>query len=108
MAKTKTLVTSVPLSPEQVAQMVDKIGDLKARIAALETQYNADVGVLKSMGVDRYIGEIFEINVFDQTQNRLDMDAVRAKLSQKWIENHTISKDVRIAKVTARLIAKSV
>jgi len=107
MAKPKTIVTPA-LTAEQITAMVDKIGDLKAQIAKLESQYNADVNVLKAMGTDRYYGELFEVNVFDQTQSRLDMEAVRAKLSPQFIAAHTTTKDVRVAKVTARLIAKSV
>jgi len=109
VAKTKTKVLELPaLSAEQITTLVDKIGDLKAQIAKLESQYNADVGVLKAMGVDRYYGDLFEVNVFDQEQSRLDMEAVRAKLSSQFISAHTTTKQVRIAKVTARLIAKSV
>lgn len=105
----KAAVKTVPvLTPEQVSTLVDKIGDLKAQIAKLESVFNADVARLKAMGVDRYFGEWFEVNVFDQEQNRLDMEAVRAKLTPQFIAAHTTTKNVRVAKVTARLIAKSV
>ena len=106
MAKQVKTVTPV-LSAQQVTSLVDKIGDLAAQIAKLESQYKAYIAVLKEMGVDRYYGELFEVNVFDQQQNRLDMEAVRAKLSPQFIAAHTTSKTVRVAKVTARLIARS-
>lgn len=104
MAKSKTALVPT-LAPEQIPALVDKIGKLAAEIAALESQYKADIGALKALGVDRYQGEWYEVNVFDQTRSTLDMAAVRAKLSPQFIAAHTTTTDVRVAKVTARLIA---
>ena len=92
------------LTADQVKELVDKIGELKARLAPELAKLDADIGVLKAMGAERYIGERFEVNVFDAERNTLDMEAVREKLSPQFITAHTTTKTVRTAKVTARML----
>jgi hypothetical protein len=105
MAKAASKTVTPALAPEQIKALVDKIGNLKAQLAPMLAQLDADIDVLKAMGVDRYIGERFEINVFDSERSTLDMKAVRAKLSPQFISAHTTTSTTRTAKVTARLLA---
>lgn len=102
---TKTKKAATPaLTAEQIAALVDKIGNLKAQLAPQLEQLENDLKVLKAMGPERYTGERFEVNVFEQEQNRLDMEAVREKLSPQFIAAHTNTKTVVVAKVTARML----
>lgn len=102
---TKTKKAPAPaLSAEQIKELVDKIGELKATLAPQLAALEADLNKLKAQGVDRYTGERFEVNVFEQEQNRLDMEAVREKLSPQFIAAHTNTKVVVVAKVTARML----
>lgn len=102
--KTKTKPVAPALSAEEITALVDKIGNLKATLAPQLEQLDADLKILKAMGVERYIGDKFEVNVFDKTDSRLDMEAVREKLSPQFIAAHTTTKIVRTAKVAARML----
>jgi len=102
----KTAVKDKPaLTETQVKELVDKIGLLKAQIAPMEEMLKTDIDKLKAMGVNLYLGNLYEVNVFDKEDNRLDMEAVRGKLTTQFITAHTISKTVRTAKVTSRKVA---
>lgn len=100
MAKAKT----APAPVENIPALVDEIGNLKATLAPQLAALEAKINQLKALGVDRYLGDRFEVNVFDKEDNRLDMEAVRAKLSHQFITANTTTKTVRTAKVTARML----
>jgi hypothetical protein len=101
----KTKPAPVTLTAEQIVELVDKIGLLKAQLAPLEEVLKADLNKLKGLGPERYQGQLYEVNVFTQEQNRLDMEAVRAKLSPQFIAAHTTTTEVTVAKVSARKMA---
>ena len=105
MAKTASKTVAPVLDQDAIAELVDKIGLLKAVLAPQLEQLEADLNKLKAQGVARYEGKLYEVNVFEQEQNRLDMEAVRAKLSPQFIAAHTTTKVVRIGKVSSRKLA---
>lgn len=85
-----------------VQGLVDQIGDMKALLAP-QLKRLADLEkALKANGVGRYKGQRYEGNVFEQHRDKLDMDAVRAKLSPQFLTAHTTVVDVTVLKVTAR------
>jgi hypothetical protein len=103
---TKTKPIPVTLTAEQISELVDKIGLLKAQLAPLEDVLKADLNKLKGHGPDRYQGKLYEVNVFEVTSSRLDMEAVRAKLSPQFIAAHTTTSTTLTAKVSARKSAE--
>lgn len=102
----KAALKTVPvLDQDAIVELVDKIGMLKALLAPQLKLLEDDLAKLKAMGPKVYEGKLYEVNVFDQERNTLDMDAVREKLSPQFITAHTTTKDVRIAKVQARKLS---
>lgn len=84
------------------AFLVDEIGRLKAQLAEPLARLKAAEDALKALGAGRYLGMHYEGNVFIQSRDKLDMDAVRAKLSKQFLFAHTTTTDVKVLKVTAR------
>lgn len=105
MSKTATKVAPVILSTDALTELVDKIGLMKAQLAPLEAQLKADIDKLKANGADLYIGNLYEVNVFPVTTDRLDMEAVRSHLSRQFIAAHTNTSTSLTAKVQARKTA---
>jgi hypothetical protein len=85
--------------------IVDRIGSLKAQIAPLEKQLKKLEAELKAQGPGRYEGVNYDATISAYVMSRLDMDAVRAKLSAQFIRSHTIESDVVKITVSARLPA---
>jgi hypothetical protein len=86
----------------ELAALVDLIGEMKAHVAPTLAHLAKLERKLKANGVGRYQGLMYESNVFEQTRESLDMDAVRAKLSPQFITAHTTTKTVTVLKTTAR------
>ena len=88
-----------------MTSIVDRIGALKAQIAPLEKSLKKLQDELKARGPGRYEGELYDANVFTQTRDLLDLDAVRAKLSTQFLTAHTRQSESTVVKVTAKLLA---
>lgn len=84
------------------AALVDEIGDLKARIAPLSEKLKELEAELKSKGEGRYRGDRYDATVSCYDQSRLDMEAVKAKLSEQFKRAHTIVSAITKLNVTAR------
>jgi len=82
--------------------LVDLIGEMKARIAPTLKQLKTLEDKLKAEGPGRYAGLHYEANVFVSEREKLDMDAVRAKLSAQFLRANTSLTSVTTLKVTAR------
>jgi hypothetical protein len=82
---------------------VDHLGVIKARIAELKTEEDRLRTILIENGPGAYEGEFYRASVFQSERHTLDMDAVRAKLSAKWIAKHTNSIEVITVRVVARV-----
>ena len=84
-------------------QRIDIMGELKAQIAALESQYNKHKNtIVEELGAGAYEGEIFRVSVSVSTRETLDMEAVRNHLSPQFIRAHTKVSETTTVRVTAR------
>jgi hypothetical protein len=76
--------------------IVDRLGRLCRRAEAL----GDDIGDLKAAlavrcrGRGAFEGRLFRATVSTFDENRLDMHAVRLKLSQRFIRRHTVTREV--------------
>jgi hypothetical protein len=80
----------------------DALGKLKAQITELEAQAKVFHSVLVAMGEGAHEGELFRATVAKSERAKLDMDAVREKLSAQFIRAHTTFSDVTTVRVVAR------
>lgn len=84
--------------------LVDRIGTLKAQVAAQMDELKALEAELKAGGEGRYQGDLFEATVTISERDTLDMKAVRAKLSRQFIAANTTTTEVTTLRVTARVL----
>lgn len=92
---------------ENIAPVIDLLGELHVRIAELEAEAKKLKAALVEIGPGKYEGKRFQAIVTQaSTRDQLDMKAVRAKLSPQFIAAHTtitpVSPSVR---VSARMAA---
>jgi len=73
------------MSKQSIARDCDALGELLADQADLKKQIDKIKAHLKAEGVAAYEGELFRVVVSESVSYRLDMDAVRAKLSAQFI-----------------------
>lgn len=88
-----------------MTNIVDRIGALKAQMAPLEKQLKKLQDELKARGDGRYEGELYDATVFTSQRDKLDFDAVRAKLSRQFLLANTSQTEVVTVKVTAKQLA---
>jgi hypothetical protein len=81
----------------------DKLGAVLAEIAILDKQADKLRDEIKSRGDGAYEGDLFRVTVKSSTEYRLDMKAVRAKLSPQFITANEHGTD----KVTLKCVARS-
>jgi hypothetical protein len=89
-------------SSVQFSQIVDRLGRLQAQITDLEQEEKALKAHLVQRGDGAYEGTLFRATVTSSTRDRLDMCAVRAKLSPQFISAHTATTPYTVVKVVAR------
>lgn len=87
---------------------IDQLGLLKAEIATLTDRAKLLEAEIKAKGVGAHAGELYDATVSAVSTDRLDMDAVREKLSPQFIRAHTITTESLRLSVRARKAAKSV
>ena len=85
---------------------IDRLGQIKAQIANLETEQKALRDVLVEQGPGAYEGELFRVTVSLSERETLDMEAVREKLSPQFIRAHTNVTEVTTVRVSARNAVK--
>lgn len=81
---------------------IDRLGELKAQIAELESEEKALKEVLIEQGAGAYEGNWFRVTVSESVKQTLDMAAVKAKLSPQFIRAHTRETPYTTVRVTAR------
>ena len=81
--------------------VIDELGALEARIAALSLQAEKHRAKIKAKGPGEYRGLVFKATVVSYIQRRLDMKAVRRKLPPQWINRH--SRKIPITSVTVNV-----
>lgn len=106
MAKKVSVVVPV-LDKVELQKLVDAIGFKLAELAPGLEQLEAMKDKLKTQGVGKYSGELYDITVFDQRNDHLNMDAVRAKLTPQFIRANTKKGTKRVLKSTAKQKAKA-
>jgi hypothetical protein len=72
-----------------LAACVDRLGIIKAQLATIGESEEALKTRLAKSGKPRIDGELFYATISEGEQARLDMDAVREKLSPQFIAAHT-------------------
>lgn len=85
-----------------IGPLVDEFGLLKAQIAALEAKLEPIKKQLGELEAGAYEGDLFRVTVSKYDQDRLDMDAVRAKLSRQFIAANTTTTSVTKIAAKAR------
>ena len=96
-------MTATVLSPESLEQRIDRLGQIKAQIAALQAQETElKNGLVEEVGIGAVEGTLFRVSVSVSQRETLDMEAVRRHLSPQFIRAHTKSADVTTVRVTAR------
>lgn len=93
------------MNRKQLQDLVDKIGIIKATIAPQLDVLKDLEAKLKAQGAGAYEGALFRATVSEYEQNKLDMDAVRAKLSAQFIAAHTTTSQVVKLSVKAKVLA---
>lgn len=86
---------------------IDQLGLLKAEIAALTDKAKILETEIKALGAGAHSGDLYDATVSLVSTDRLDMDAVRAKLSPQFIRAHTTTTESVRLTVRARKAAKS-
>lgn len=92
-------------SKKYLQDLVDKIGVIKATIAPQLEALKKLEDELKGEGPGAYEGALFRATVSDYEQKRLDMDAVRAKLSAQFIRANTTVSSITKLSVKAKVLA---
>lgn len=72
------------------SKLCDQLGNLEAQIAGLKKQADAIKKELISRGAGAYEGALFRSVVTIGESSRLNMDAVREKLSPQFISANTV------------------
>ena len=90
------------MAKTNVTATVDRLGELKARIAELEREEKELRDTVVELGEGAYEGERYRVTVSNTERGTLDMEAVRKKLSDQFIRAHTKVKEVVVVRVTAR------
>lgn len=94
---------------KSTSQLVDALGAIKAKIAdltAAEKEIKEQLVNRAKIGIDEsrsFEGAQYRATINRALHGRLDMEAVRAKLSNAFIRNHTYNSEVVSVRVVARV-----
>lgn len=94
--------------PANTAALVDRLGVLKAEIAALEDILKPLGAQLKETGPGVYSGTLYDATVSQIDRETLAMDAVRAYFNRtpagkRWLKAHTTTSSYLDLRVKARV-----
>ena len=81
---------------------IDRLGVVKAQLAALKREEDELKAVLIEQGPGAYEGDLYRVTVSASERETLDMEAVRAHLSRQFIAAHTNVTPVVTVRCTAR------
>lgn len=86
-----------------IETVVDRLGEIKAKLAELQSEEKTLVEALKGVGPNIYKGASFEANVFSSSRASVDYKAIfeEAKVPLKTITKHTTSSEFLVCKVGA-------
>jgi hypothetical protein len=94
MNETITVVATKSTS-SNLEPLIDALGDIRARIAELEKKETEIKNALKELEPGAYEGERYRLTVTLADREKLDMEAVREKLSAQFLRAHTTVFPVR-------------
>lgn len=95
--------TKLLTKAQLLSSKVDELGSLLARIADLETEATDIKNWMKTKhGDGAYEGIVFRATISTYDVDKLDMDAVRAKLTRQFIKANTKTSTVTKCNVVAR------
>lgn len=83
--------------------MVDQLGIVLAKKAELAKEETEIKAALVAAGVGSYEGELFRATVSKTERNTLDMKAVRQHLSPQFVRAHTVTAEVDVVRVVAKI-----
>lgn len=89
-------------SNDNYKSLIDDLGVVRAEIADLLRQERFIKRQLDGLGVGTHEGTLFRVAIVDTVKKRLDMKAVRAKLTPQFIRAHTKQHPDRSYRVSAR------
>lgn len=93
------------MTKREIQDLVDQIGITKAQLAPQLEALKVLETKLKAQGAGAYEGALFRATVSTYEQDRLDMEAVRAKLSVQFLRAHTTQTPVVKLSVKAKVLA---
>ena len=79
------------MSDNTIFSLVNDLATLRAEKESINNREKAIIATLKHLGVGVYQGEEHKATVSEVTTERLDMEAVRNKLSSQFMRAHTKS-----------------
>lgn len=91
------------MTNKELIQAVDDLGILAAQMTALEAKAKAIKAKLIASGRESINGNFYRATVSKYDQTRLDMDAVRAKLTPQFIARH--SQTAEVTKVLVKALS---
>jgi len=91
------------MNKQFIGRLVDTLGPLLAQKADLEKQIGQIKDKLKAEGCGAYEGELFRVTVSESISYKLDMKAVRAKLSAQFIR----ANESAITKIDIKCVARN-
>lgn len=80
----------------------DALGELRAQRVEIENKEKVFHAMLIAMGEGAHEGEKFRATVSKSEREKLDMAAVREKLSRQFLAAHTTTTEVTTVRVVAR------
>jgi hypothetical protein len=91
------------MSQKFLGRKVDELGPLLAQKAELDKKINRLKKVLKDAGCGAYEGNLFRATVSESISYKLNMDAVRAKLSPQFIR----ANERPVPKIDVKCVART-
>ena len=87
---------------------VDRIGIIKANIAALEDEAAPIIAELKASGPGNYSGEMYDANVAEVSAvESFDPKAMEAKLRELGVDGRWFAKNTKVRAASLRLTVKA-
>lgn len=92
--------------PINAGSDIDRLGDIKAQIAALEAEAKAIVDGYRAKGVGSYVGLSYRVTVADEQLVRsFNADKAKAKLRELGVADSFIDGDLVDVKVRAGAVS---